>query len=321
MHPSWSGICRWELAKSNALWRSCIKSRLCAECDKKWNNIIKRNKVKNKITINIYLNYFITSKDVQLNPRWHQWHQWNSTSPRHTSSMPTDNRTKSSKSHQDAPRCSVLMRLVEFRNLSELRQWDRSNSWNASNTCFPIQTFFYLKMIPTILPSQNCCCILLFPACAQCPVRGKCALFCRDGSVAHGTRHFAKTSEITISDAHWRHNMSPDVTRCHQERRTLHWEWHCSHFLGWPDCQDEILFISLQGHSLYLNRSQLVVPSVQKRRLFWRADWHPASAEKNRQNLPGTRNSYNWVSRTRSSQERNISKLDWSRIKILLRQS
>jgi 4-alpha-glucanotransferase len=157
----------------------------------------------------------------------------------------------------------------------------------------------------------------------MCPVRGKCALFCRDGSVAHGTRHFAKTSEITICDAHWRHNMSQHVTRCHQERRTLHWEWHCSHFLGWPDCQDETLFHLYKAFhfiSIDLNGLCPDVPSVQKRRLFWRADWHPASAEKNRQNLPGTRNSYNWVSRTQSTQERNISKLDWSRIKILLRQ-
>ena len=140
--------------------------------------------------------------------------------------MPTDNRTKSSKSHQDAPRCSVLWSFKLFFKVGICRNW--VSEIEAIVGTLAIHAFqsrrFDLKMIPTILPSQNCCCILLFPACAQCPVRGKCALFCRDGSVAHGTRHFAKTSEITICDAHWRHNMSQHVTTCHQERRTLHCE-------------------------------------------------------------------------------------------------
>ena len=247
--------------------------------------------------------------------------------------MPTDNRTKSSKSHQDAPRCSVLWSFNSFFSKSEsvgIASVRSKQRWNASNTyslyiasySSPIQTVWSQNDSHnlTILKLLMLGSILLFPACAQCPVRGKCALFCRDGSVAHGTRHFAKTSEITICDAHWRHNMSPNVTRNEElctESGTVHTslDGRTVRMRLFSSLYKAIHFISIDLNGLCPD-----VPSVQKRRLFWRADWHPASAEKNRQNLPGTRNSYDWVSRTQSTQERNISKLDWSRIKILLRQ-
>lgn len=103
--------------------------------------------------------------------------------------------------------------------------------------------------------------------------------------------------------------------------------------LPWSDCQDEnirILFLNVWLYSFISISKDLnaFVPSVQTRRLFWRADSHPASAEKNQQNLPGSRNAYIWVSRMQSTQERNMylyisvyvwnmSKLDWSRIKII----
>ena len=187
--------------------------------------------------------------------------------------MPTDNRTKSSKSHQDAPRCSVLWSFNSFFSKLEsvgIASVRSKQRWNASNTyslyiasySSPIQTVWSQNDSHnlTILKLLMLGSILLFPACAQCPVRGKCALFCRDGSVAHGTRHFAKTSEITICDAHWRHNMSPNVTRNEElctESGTVHTslDGRTVRMRLFSSLYKAIHFISID-----LNRSQWVVP-------------------------------------------------------------